>query len=85
MKKMLAVLCLLVFSVLALSACGNPCDKAWDKMAKCGKKQGVPEKAIEKMKDEFMKGCKKHKDKFKDCLKKDDCKEFDRCIENIMK
>ena len=50
MKKLLALISILVLSVFALGACGSPCDKAFDKYVKCLEERKVPEKRIKRFK-----------------------------------
>ena len=89
MKKLALMVALAVFSPFALSACGNPCEKAFDKMAKCMEENKVDKDCIEKFKkrkSKFVEDCKKEADmgKVKECLSKD-CKEFRKCIKNSSK
>lgn len=96
MKKLSACLLVSTFFLgsLAFSGCGDPCEKAFKKYRECAynqlkelggeelAKEGIEE--IDKAKDEFLKECKKHKDKIKDCVKIDDCKKFEECVEKAV-
>ena len=89
MKKLALLVALSVIGPFALSACGNPCDKAFDKMVKCMEEKKVDKEIIAKMKEKkskFVEECKKEADmgKVKDCLSKD-CKEFRKCIRKANK
>ena len=89
MKKLAMVVALSLFAPFALSACGNPCEKAFDKMVKCMEENKVDKERIEKFKGKktkFVDDCKKEADmgKVKDCLDKD-CKEFRKCIRKSSK
>lgn len=89
MKKLALVVALSIVGPFALSACGNPCEKAFDKMVKCMEENKVDKDRIEKLKkrkSKFVEDCKKEADmgKVKDCLSKD-CKEFRKCIRKTNK
>jgi hypothetical protein len=87
MKKILAIVFASVFSlgVLGATGCGDPCEKAFDKMIECTKNEKVKE-MMKKKKDDFVKECKKEgdKDKLKECLDKD-CDKFQKCLEKAEK
>ena len=89
MRRVMAVLLVLVFSMAAWGACGDPCEKAFEKYAKCLKEKGVPEERIKrfkKKKEKFVKECKEEgdKSKVKKCLDKD-CKDFRSCLKKASK
>jgi len=89
MKKFAAILFVMVFGALTLTACGDPCDKAFEKVKSCAlkdlpkDKHAEYKKDMDKMKKTFMTECKKNKSKIKDCVKISDCKKFDECMEKI--
>jgi hypothetical protein len=86
MKKIMAIVFVSVFSLGVLGAgCGDPCEKAVDKMIECTKHEKAKE-MLKKKKDEFIKECKKKgdKDKLKKCLDKD-CDKFGECMEKAEK
>lgn len=89
MKKLALLVALFVVGPFALSACGNPCEKAFDKMVTCMEEKKVDKELIDKMKEKkskFVEECKKEADtgKVKDCLSKD-CNEFRKCIRKAKK
>ena len=89
MKKLALVVALSVFAPFALSACGNPCEKAFDKMVKCMEEKKIDKEIVDKFKkkkSKFVEDCKKEGDmgKVKDCLSKD-CKDFRKCIRKANK
>ena len=89
MKKIAAIVFVMIFGALTLGACGDPCEKAFDKVKSCALKE-LPKdkhdeykKDMDKMKKTFLTECKKSKSKVKACNKHDDCKKFDECMEKI--
>lgn len=89
MKKLALVVALSVFAPFGLTACGNPCEKAFDKMIKCMEEKKIEKKYIDKFKEKkskFVEECKKEADqgKVKSCLDKD-CKDFRKCIRKANK
>ncbi len=89
MKKVMLVLVALAFGLGAFGACGNPCEKAFDKYAKCLKEKGASDervKRFKKKKEKFVEECKKEGDmgKVKKCLDVS-CKDYRKCIKNANK
>ena len=87
MKRTLKILSALVLSVglaTAAAGCGDPCEKAADKMIEClGKDNKELKKKMEKEKKEGIAECNKSEDrkkKAKECVKHDDCKKFIECM-----
>ena len=88
MKKSLSVVLACVFCLGAISfaGCGDPCEKAVDKMIECmGEEEGGKKIAegMKKKRDEMVKECKEDKDKIdqlKKCNKESDCKKFMKCL-----
>lgn len=83
------VLAALAFAVVSLGACGNPCEKAFEKYAKCLKENGASEKRLKRFqekKSKFVEDCKKEADmgKVKKCLDVS-CKDYRKCVKNANK
>jgi hypothetical protein len=89
MKKLLSSVLACAFVAGALAGCGSPCEKAFDKYAKCMEEKKVDKERIEKFKSKkskFVEDCKKEGDtsKIKACLDKP-CSEYRKCIKNANK
>ncbi len=88
MKKTFAFIltCVFCLGALTVSGCGNPCEKAFDKMIECFSKdddlKGIAEE-MKKQRESFVEECKKDKAKVdiaKKCNKESDCAKFMECF-----
>lgn len=90
MRKTLTILltCVFCLGAFTVAGCGDPCEKAVDKMIECMSEDGEMGKemgeAMKKERDSMIKKCKEgskeEKDKMKKCVKESDCKKFMECM-----
>lgn len=88
MRKTLAILLTCAFAFGGFAACGDPCEKATNKVIECvGKDSKELKEKMEKEKKSMIEECKKKGEgkKLKKCVGESDCKKFMECLEKASK